>query len=109
LVKRLQRIREIKSAAEIIGRRTTPLEILMKVARDNRRPIALRVQAANAAAPYVHRRQPAETIVQAEVAIQGVQIEVMGEFGPDPAQDEPEPLPLPPAAPRALPRPPSDP
>jgi hypothetical protein len=42
-------------------------------------------------------------IVQAEVAIQGVQIEVMGEFGPGPAQDEPEPLPLPPAAPRALP------
>lgn len=40
----------------------TPLEALLEIMRDPRRPVALRVDCARAAAPYVHPRMAAVTL-----------------------------------------------
>lgn len=38
----------------------TPLELMLAVVRDDKLPVAVRMQAAQQAAPYVHRKMPQE-------------------------------------------------
>lgn len=45
-----------------------PLEFLIEMYRDERNPMALRIDAAKAAAPYLHRKQPTELDVTATAA-----------------------------------------
>ena len=68
----------MKTAAELIGNRETPLAFLLKCMRNTKLATELRINAAKAAAPYVHRRQPQDVIVQPEVAIEGVEFRVVG-------------------------------
>lgn len=50
------------------GRRT-PLEFLLRVMWNRKRPMEMRIEAAKAAAPYVHRKQPLELQHNGEVTI----------------------------------------
>lgn len=49
----------------------TPLEFLLDVMNNKQASIALRVDAAKSAAPYIHRKQPSEVESSQEVTIVG--------------------------------------
>lgn len=56
--------------AEIEARgRKTPLEFLLYVMWSKKKPLDVRIEAAKAAAPYVHRKQPLDIVMDGEVEI----------------------------------------
>jgi hypothetical protein len=48
---------------EAIAAGVTPLQVMLQIMRNPKSPAELRLDAARAAAPYVHRRQPADVFV----------------------------------------------
>ena len=50
-------------------RKKTPLEFLLRVMWNRRRPLDARIEAAKAAAPYVHRKMPLELEHSGEIEI----------------------------------------
>ena len=69
-----------KSARErAAGNDVTPLDVLREIYGDKKQPPALRVTAAQAAAPYIHRKQP--VAVEHHGGSQPVMINVIGVDG----------------------------
>lgn len=50
-------------------RKKTPIEFLLRVMWNRRRPLELRIEAAKAAAPYIHKKMPMELQHTGEVEI----------------------------------------
>lgn len=78
LAKDLRKIGAVKSAEEYLGNGETPLEFFIKSYRDPTKPDDYRLAAATKAADFCHSKKPQEVILQAEVHIDGVDIQVLG-------------------------------
>jgi hypothetical protein len=68
----------VKTAGSVIGRGELPLEYMLRVMRNGRLPVELRLRAAAGAAPYVHPKMPQAVIVGGEVKVEGVKVEIVG-------------------------------
>jgi hypothetical protein len=53
----------------VMGEGATPLEHLLAVMRDDQHEVGVRLEAARAAAPYVHKKQPQDVNVDASVHV----------------------------------------
>lgn len=49
--------------------RKTPLQFLLQTMWNRKRPLETRIEAAKAAAPYVHRKQPLDVVHDGEISI----------------------------------------
>ena len=54
----LEVVGSMRDAKATIGNGELPLEFLLEVMRDPARPVELRIEAAKAAAPYIHPKMP---------------------------------------------------
>ena len=62
--------RRVRAINEIIANgEKTPLELLLQTMRDEKRDIALRIDCAKAAAPYVHSRKAQDLNVKGQLKV----------------------------------------
>lgn len=76
--------KEVAAAAEsklddILKGRDCPLEHMLKVMSDAMKDDSLRLEAAKAAAPYVHKKQPQDVNHGGGIAMTGVDFFIVGE------------------------------
>lgn len=55
--------------SRLIREKTTPLDFLLEIQGSNKIPLPFRIDAAKAAAPYVHRKMPTKVEHEGEVGV----------------------------------------